>query len=331
MPRTIPPKRQPRTDIPPLDNVEFFSDESSFYGSEDEKSRLEYLSKIYDPGPYWETIHPNLYTTIQHDSLAAAAAERPGLEINTPNPTDTHLTAASSLQVEPETPMSVDSLNAPRRDESVPDFLARLPPSATESGSAGPWIYVSAPGAWREEEEATKDLAGFVRRGTEMLRGFEERRVAVEAEMQGTSALARGRKLVPLRRGLEREILALARETGVVSGKWMLFLGEEVVDRVWGVVVAETLEGRLGVAAKVATREDGGKARLLAVYTRDFGDVEDVRRVLKRLVELGLVKKEERPIYYKCDAYTYLQITSGNSYGLKASMFSSREVLERKV
>ena len=298
-------------------------------GSEDEKSRLEYLSKTYDPEPYWETIHPNLYSTIQHDSLAASK-QQPAPEANPPNPTTKPKSKAHSntaIQFEPETPTSTTSHNARKRNESVQDFLTRLPPSGTGSADVGPWIYVDNPGVRQGE----KDIGGFVGRGTELLRAFEEKRVAIEVEMEGASALARGRKLVPLRRGLEREIFALARETSVVSGKWMLFLGEEVVDRVWGVVVEETVEGRLGFAAKVATREEGGKARLLAIYTRDFEDLEDVRRVLERLVEVGLVRKEERPIYYKCDAYTYLEITSGNSYGLKASLFSSREVLEGKV
>ncbi|OGM43944.1 hypothetical protein ABOM_005915 [Aspergillus bombycis] len=320
-------KRQTRTtDMSILDSNEFFSDESSFYGSDDEKARLEYLAKTYDPEPYWDTIHPILYSTIQHDSLAASKQQQPP-PISETNPPTKPKPSPHPVHFEPETPPSTTAHNARKRNESVTDFLARLPPSETESADVGPWIYVDHPGAPREE----KDIAGLVGQGTEMLRAFEERKVAVEVEMQGASALARGRKLVPLRRGLEREIFALARETGVVSGKWMLFLGEEVVDRVWGVVVEETVEGRLGFAAKVATRDERGKARLLAIYTRDFGDVEDARRVLQRLVELELVRKEERPIYYKCDAYTYLEITSGNPYGLKASMFSSREVLERKV
>jgi hypothetical protein len=49
------------------------------------------------------------------------------------------------------------------------------------------------------------------------------------------------------------------------------------------------------------------------------------------MVAMGLVDVEDRPIYYKCDAFTYLDITSKNEYGLKASMFSSRDVLSGKV
>ncbi|KAF7585287.1 hypothetical protein BBP40_011437 [Aspergillus hancockii] len=216
-------------------------------------------------------------------------------------------------------------------DEDVPAFLARLPPSTTKAGTVGPWIYVSNPGQAGSRDE---DVATFVAKGTALLRRFEDRKVALEVEYDRSGAkskLGLARKLVPLRRTLEREIFDAARDSRVVSGKWMMFLTGEWVDRYWGVVVEETVKGNLGVAAKVATDDGSGRARLLAVYTRDFWNLDDVRRVLERLVEVGLVKGEERPIYYKCDAYTYLEIMGNNPYGLKASLFSSKDVLEGRV
>ncbi|KAJ4291329.1 hypothetical protein N0V88_006333 [Collariella sp. IMI 366227] len=57
-------------------------------------------------------------------------------------------------------------------------------------------------------------------------------------------------------------------------------------------------------------------------------DVEDVKRVLLAMVEMGLVKPEmQRGIMYKCDAYTYLDIYKGNAYGLRPSIYGSREML----
>ena len=90
----------------------------------------------------------------------------------------------------------------------------------------------------------------------------------------------------------------------------MLFPMPEDVNRAWGLVAEGTGNGELGMAAKVAT--DGGAgdrvSRLICVYTVDFGDRQDVRRVLQGLVERGLVKKkdmlaEERVVYYKCGKY----------------------------
>ena len=49
-------------------------------------------------------------------------------------------------------------------------------------------------------------------------------------------------------------------------------------------------------------------------------------RVVKELKRLNLIS--EKGIYYKCDAYTYLEINSGNEYKLKASMYSSKDLLK---
>jgi len=47
------------------------------------------------------------------------------------------------------------------------------------------------------------------------------------------------------------------------------------------------------------------------------------------LVDMDLVSEDGRGIYYKCDAYTLLEINSGNEYGLAASLYSSKEMLKR--
>lgn len=112
----------------------------------------------------------------------------------------------------------------------------------------------------------------------------------------------------------------------------MLFPLLENLDRVWLTVVEGVLSGRLGPSAKVAAigTERDSIVRLICIYTRDFSDVVDVKRVLLALVEMKLVDVEDggNGIYYKCDAYTYLSIESGNEFKLKASMYSSREMLK---
>ena len=47
--------------------------------------------------------------------------------------------------------------------------------------------------------------------------------------------------------------------------------------------------------------------------------------------DLGLVKDGLKPIYYKAEAYSLLGIGSDNPYGLKASLYSSKDVLAGKV
>lgn len=92
-------------------------------------------------------------------------------------------------------------------------------------------------------------------------------------------------------------------------------------------------QDRLGIGAKIATgtdkAEDDG-IRVICVYTKDFTDVEDARRVVRELHDLRLLPKDEtRSIYYKCDAYTHLNIGSGNPYNLAASLYSSKDLLAK--
>lgn len=103
--------------------------------------------------------------------------------------------------------------------------------------------------------------------------------------------------------------------------------------RYWRVVAQATSAGKLGPTSKVATPDpnSGKDETLICVYTYDFTDQQDVRRVLDELVELELCRKDGRPIYYKCDAYTYMDITSNNDYKLRASLYSSAELFKNET
>lgn len=119
----------------------------------------------------------------------------------------------------------------------------------------------------------------------------------------------------------------------------MLFPTEDDVDHIWRIVCNAVVSNRLGHSAKVAAepassigREGPGSEsrRLICVYTYNYTDMADVQRVLDALVELGLCPAEGNGIYYKCDAFTMLGIDSGNQWGLKASLYSSRDLLGGK-
>ena len=84
-----------------------------------------------------------------------------------------------------------------------------------------------------------------------------------------------------------------------------MFIPTIRIDAAWEVIDLETREGRLGVAAKVATAmpnpmATSQKIKLICVYTYNFEDLDDVRRVRLRLRELGYTRK----IPYKTDAAT---------------------------
>ncbi|KAK6387707.1 hypothetical protein LTS17_000976 [Exophiala oligosperma] len=236
---------------------------------------------------------------------------------------------------------------AKQLSESLTDFLDRLPPSQTPS-SRGHWIYIANPYPPLRKTPSGKvfteaaDVATFRQLGTRLLEDFLTTKEQVESQNPGKAAGTITRLLRPERERLDSGVRDLARDSNITTGKWMLFPSSEDVDRVWSLVAQGTLEGTLGIGAKVATSPDPESAgvkdkegsRLICVYTHDFADKEDVKRVLLGLKKLGLLNgggggdaAEARAIYYKSDAYTYLDISSGNEYKLKASMFSSRDIL----
>lgn len=110
----------------------------------------------------------------------------------------------------------------------------------------------------------------------------------------------------------------------------MLFPLEKDSPAVWEKVCYGVADGHLGLGAKIAAKPDGGPERVICIYTRNFNDREDVKRVVQGLHKLNLLPKDEkRSIYYKCDAYTHLNIKHGNEYGLSASLYASMDFLPK--
>jgi hypothetical protein len=118
----------------------------------------------------------------------------------------------------------------------------------------------------------------------------------------------------------------------------MLFPSPADVNRVWRLVAEAVVDGRLGDTAKVAPADPPNPfvaapkkqaSHLICVYTKDFSDLEDVQRVLEELIELGLAPRNasDGAIYYKADVYTHLDLSSSNPYGLKASLYSSKDIM----
>jgi Domain of unknown function (DUF1917) len=103
-------------------------------------------------------------------------------------------------------------------------------------------------------------------------------------------------------------------------GKWLLYLPPDQVDGAWDQIATATLDGRLGVAAKVADRllaEHGARhgrdvLHVCCVYTADCRDTADVARVLGELRELGFTQR----LSYKEDAATLTGV-----YGQGAALY----------
>ena len=89
------------------------------------------------------------------------------------------------------------------------------------------------------------------------------------------------------------------------SGKWLIFVDRNDNDAVWATIKEATEAGRLGGSAKVATAKPNPyamdpKTKVICVYTYDWTDEADVRRIRGELRALGITQK----ISYKADADT---------------------------
>ena len=220
-------------------------------------------------------------------------------------------------------------------NESVDAFLKRAPVADPETANLGPWLWVTNP--TRSEHYIKhvdkEDLERFQAIGEDLLHSFKKRKSSVEAENPDRAPATITRKMGPYRDQLEEDLLEAALSTHTTCGKWMLFPSAADLPRYWRLVAEATFEGKLGPTSKVATYDHVATrdATLICVYTYNFADMADVRRVLDQILEIGLCTKDGRPIYYKCDAYTYLDIVSDNPYKLRASLFSSKDLFQNEA
>ncbi|MCJ1244545.1 hypothetical protein MMC30_001743 [Trapelia coarctata] len=295
----------------------YISSDSDFYGDPPLLAHLHKTAHSYHPHP----------THLPSKSLKSSL----------PNPTALALKNLAMASIPPRKPYNPHEgdASAYQLSDSLEDFLRRLPPSRTPSSMYGPWIWIANPQC---PKRACPNHAHLMKVGEQMLKDFEGRKGKMEAEGAGKAQSTVSRKINPLRAALASDLLALAKECAETSGKWMLFPSASDVDRVWGIVAKGVLEGKLGVSAKVATSDDvgleggGERGKVICVYTADFGDKRDVKRVLEGMKGLGLLAGRgkwggELGVWYKCDAFTHLGIDSSNPWGLKPSLYSSKEVL----
>jgi hypothetical protein len=219
--------------------------------------------------------------------------------------------------------------NAKQTAESIPDFIARLRPSKTTDTDNGPWIWCANPHSNYRDTDG--HIGAYKQAGFSVLDDLSRHRANLVAKNPNKPTSSITRLIKPHREAAEASLRQLARKHHVLTGKWMLFPSAHDVDATWRIVAQATWVGKLGIGAKVATKPSGNtdKDRLVCVYTTDFTDREDVKRVLSQMRELGLVNdaaEATRGIYYKCDAYTHLDLMGGNEHGIRASLYSSRDM-----
>jgi Domain of unknown function (DUF1917) len=79
------------------------------------------------------------------------------------------------------------------------------------------------------------------------------------------------------------------------TGKWMIFTN--YADEFWPKLLKATHNGSLGVAVKAAANHRGN---LMCIYTRDYDDEKDIKRVLNGIRDLQIIQS----LSYKRDIDT---------------------------
>jgi hypothetical protein len=227
--------------------------------------------------------------------------------------------------------MDPDSNSWESDHETMLEFLRRLPVADPATADVGPWLWVRC-SRELQDRNSLKDLDTFVEIAGPLIDGLLEQRREVEQQNPGKAVGTITRKMGPYRDQLEVDLLKTATKHNVTSGKWMLFPMSDDLPLVWRLVAEATAAGKLGPVSKVGTWEPthATKPTVICVYTKDFSDLTDVKRVLSNLIELNIVSKATK-ISYKCDAYTHLGIMSENLLKLRASLYSSEEIRDDKV
>ena len=298
------------------DYSDALSDDSSFYGTPKEKERLEARAAAFDPAAWWAA-HPPKLNAITHRGRESQQIS-PVNETGNVSLQDNQLPAQLS-QVTPTFNHNQSSNSSLLPNETLAEFFARLPPDTVPA---------------RESIHIDNPLSNLPIISEENRESFKQ---AGEAILEKLKSVAYGCKTSEAR--LDRQeavdgILRLARESGITSGKWMVFASVGHITELWPFVATKTLGGGLGFAARVNT-QDNQTTQVLLIYTDHFDDLVHFRAVLKVLVDLiedlGF-KNEVRRIHYKPEAFSILGIRGGNKWGLGSTLYSrsSIEAQERE-
>ncbi|KAF2134827.1 DUF1917-domain-containing protein [Dothidotthia symphoricarpi CBS 119687] len=331
----------------------WISEDSSFYGDEDEQERQQSLCQGFTHKSFWSTHDSDLNAITSPVRTRRIINAAPDSNTFTPSkpsgsfPLDRKSMEADRLarlgskrkrDLPSEQPSQALEQFNPRQGcsdswqlgEAVDDFVRRLPPLTT-SISTCDWIWAANPHRDPQDKPNYPRVADFKERGSSLLEQSLKVRRDTQNNNAGTAKGAVTRRLNQESKTLQQNLTELAVETGVLSGKWMLFLKLEDITRVWKKIVDAVINNRLGPIVKIAPEDGNPDERLVCIYTRDFRQEEDVLRVLRvlqELVAMGLTGSG-KPLYYKSDAYTHLDIYSrtATEYGLQASLYNSSKML----
>ena len=163
--------------------------------------------------------------------------------------------------------------------ETVQEFIHRCSPSSFRIRTH--WIRI-----WK---------AGF-----ENFDELDEKRNLIRIEIRKKDF---ERRKVKLDIGLAIQICS---EENCLSGKWRIFVKREHVEAVWEQICYGVLNGSLGIGAKVNSishRQRKHFHSIISVYTEDFRNNNDIKRVLQGIREVCKIKGT---VSYRSEAISLL-------------------------
>ena len=92
-------------------------------------------------------------------------------------------------------------------------------------------------------------------------------------------------------------------------GKWLIYRNAADIDETWKKIATALFNNELGTSAKARTAMQKQRSHVICVYTHNYLDLDDVKRVREKLKEMGFTEA----LCYKPDLYTYLNIYSGTT------------------
>jgi len=176
----------------------------------------------------------------------------------------------------------------PEVHSTLHKFLTEWPPSSTSQSQVA-WICVDNNRLQPDDNEGPTDISSIGQAWTDIC-----------ANRQPAVA----------------DLDELARRFNKLTGKWMVFVETDRVDFLWSRIASATHAGTLGFSAKVSPLDDSG-SHIICVYTHDYTDSIDVRKVRKGLYRLGVKER----IGYKPDIYTNCRVYKDNAWGILPSRY----------
>ena len=175
--------------------------------------------------------------------------------------------------------MKTASVLCKRAKETLPQFIARLPPSRTAGADIGcDWIGVDTT-LEMEGSEGWKPFSVGSTVEAEFAKYCSRERMAADDDRQ--------KKLITMT-GLSK---AVFEGNGAVEGRWLVNVERDQVDTIWEAVCEALYDDRLGDKAQVTPAHANSDMHCIAIHTSDYSDLKRQEKIVKVIRSINIDEK----------------------------------------